>query len=616
MMYNLQPAHSGFPRLFFTIDDLPDIRRKLDHPDCRATWGRLLSGCELMLTPTPPPVIPRHIRASHLAFAYLVTERPEFADKAIAMAMEIAKKPHWLMPGEAKLHRVRSGLATGGAVTELTLVYDWLYARLTADERILIREAVRAKGFEPTLQDIREGVPMASYYTTNGLTVLNGPLLMAALCFEGKMDTAEAYEASLRQLRRYLDAQDPDGGHSEGPLYWNYSVRHLLLGVESLRRLKGIDLYHEPFLHTTADYPLHYILPWMSDCTNTADALGSTHLWPPIAGLAAYHRTPRWQWLARRLMTRDWGDDGESLEYSLFSLIFYDPDVPDAPPSPAETTRLFSGIGQLAVRSDWTDDAIHAVWLNGPSNCHHNHLHLGSFTVSAFGRRLLIEMGKFNYSDGSDYRKQTAGHNTLLVGGEGQIITTDNSISCLRFRAGQWGTVYGDLWALRREADAVIGTGRAVNAYAGRLRTFERTLAFVDSRFFFLHDFIELERKPPADLEWHFHSAGDVEAMPDGAVLVNSPARLRMRFVGSAPLSHTVRAAPPELDRPGWPVPCLDVKATCVSRTFDLFAVLTPYRDGAEPAVSMKRRPHAMEFRVGEESWVYNSTSRMLRRLS
>jgi hypothetical protein len=53
-----------------------------------------------------------------------------------------------------------------------------------------------------------------------------------------------------------------------------------------------------------------------------------------------------------------------------------------------------------------------------------------------------------------------------------------------------------------------------------------------------------------------------------------------------------------------------------VSRTFDLFAVLTPYRDGAEPAVSMKRRPHAMEFRVGEESWVYNSTSRMLRRLS
>lgn len=611
-MYDLPADHSGFPRLFFTSDDLPRIRRKLDHADCRATWSRLLAACESMLGPAPTPVAIRHVGASHMAFASLVTGRSEFADRAIAMAMEIASRASWLMASEINVHRVRSGLGSGAAVRELTLVYDWLYARLTDEQRSSIREAVRTKGFEPTLQDIRENVPMTTRYTTNGMCVLNGPLLMAALCFEGQMETAEAYEAPLRQVRRYLDAQDPDGGYTEGLLYWNYSIRHLLLGVETLRRLKGIDLYHESFLQHTGDYALYGILPWLTQCESTADAKATTHLWSPIAALAARHRRPEWQWLARRMITHDWGQDGESLEYSLFYLLFYDPEVPSAVPPASNRLRLFSGIQQFAVRSDWTEDAVQVTWLNGPSNCHHNHLHLNSFTISAFGQRLLIEEGSFDYSNSQDYRRLTPGHNTLLMNGQGQAITTDTSISCLRVRAGQWGTVFGEFRALREEAGAVIATGVAVNAYPGRLRTFERTLAFVADRLVFFHDFIELEGDPPATLEWHFHSGGTIERASDRALFVAGDVRLRLVFLAAEPLALTERFAPPERCYPDRPVPCLDLTSSASARRFDLYGLLVPFRAGSEPVPHLEFRAGGASFDVDGATWHYDWQRRKL----
>ena len=74
-MFDSRPDTGEYPRLFFTRADLPALRAKLEHPDCRATWLRLLAACEALLKPDHAPIFPRHIRASHLAFAALMTGR-------------------------------------------------------------------------------------------------------------------------------------------------------------------------------------------------------------------------------------------------------------------------------------------------------------------------------------------------------------------------------------------------------------------------------------------------------------------------------------------------------------------------------------------------------------
>lgn len=613
-MYNSTPGPGEYPRLFFAAADLEELRAKLDHPDCRAAWGRLLAACEEMLGPDPAPLYPRHIRPSHLAFAYLMTGREEFARQAMTMALAIAAQPSFLSERETAQQRCAAGLSSGGAVREVVLAYDWLYDLWAAEQRAQLRQAIADKGFAPFLEDLSYPRPYTEWYTCNGINVVTAPQVMAAILFEEEMDCSEVFEAGLRQLRRAIAAHCPDGGYPEGLLYWNYCVRHMLMAVEPLRRLKGLDLYHEPFLHTTCDYPLHNILPGLTECTNTADATRFTHLWPPIAALAAQHRRPEWQWLAQRLLQHDWQLDGESLEYSLFFLLYYDPTVPAAPPSEEQRTHLFSGLQQLSMRSDWTDRAVHALWLNGPTNCHHNHLHLNSVTISAFGRRLLVEMGKYDYVNEQDYRKQTAGHNSLLVDGQGQIITTDTSIFCRRLRAGHWGTVFGEFRCLRREAGALIATGATVNAYHGRLRTYDRTLAFVGDRFFFLHDHVELEQAPPVELRWHFHSGGEIVLEDNAALITNGPARLLIAPLCELQLDRTV--ASDHYERDGdHAFPYLVLRADCTGRTADLFALLLPFEEGDRPEFSLEADALGVTFACAGGRWRYHPASRKLEQL-
>lgn len=611
-MYSVEPGYRKYPRLFFSSADIPALKRKIKHPDCQAVWRRFLKACEERILPEPTALSKRHIRAEHLAFAYVMTGRRALADGSIALLKEILAKPYWSSADPAKNPLYRADLSTGGNLNVVIKVYDWLNPLLSREDKKQIRDAIVKNAFEPALNDIHDKKNHTEWYTCNGINVLHGPLLMAAILLEKEVDTRDIYEASLRQIQNAIAAHCCDGGYPEGPGYWNYGIRHMLYGVEVLRRLKGIDLYHEPFLHNTGDYGLHYILPWISNCHNPADATCLTHLWEPMAALAAYHKRPEWQWLARRLITHKWANDGESIEYTMMYLIYYEPTLPAHPPAQEKAVQLFSGLQNLSMRSDWSEKAIAALWLSGASNFHHNHLHLNSFSIAAFRKRLLIDLGGFDYSNWKDPRKMAECHNTLLADGEGQIITTDNDIFCRRIRPGQWGTVYGELQCLRNEAKAVIATGKTTNAYAGRLRHFDRTLAFVDRRFFFMHDFIELEKDPPMALEWRFHSAGTIELTDTGAKLINGDARLAIVLLDPGAVFRTIRIGLHELALPDKPVPSLDLKTVCTVPTYELCALFVPYKKGQRPAFDLSREGDRVEFNFNGQRWSYDPALRKL----
>ncbi len=609
-MFDTVPAPGAFPRLFFSEADLPALRARFAHPDCRPHWERLLEALEEAAGPARDPVVMRHVRAYHFAFGWLMTGRRPFADAALKRLAPILSGERPIEESKRPANRPRLGLGSSGLMSNLALCYDWMHDALTESER----ESIRAKlveGGRLYLADFADNLPTFNRFTSNGTCVVAGPLAMAALLLAPDPEAGRVLEGAIRHLATSVDVQCHDGGYSEGAGYANYSFRHFLMGAEPVRRLTGLDLMREPHAWHLGDYFLHVIHPYLTECFNVADCEKDTRLWPPVAAAATRTRRPELQDLARKLIRHDWKGNGEALEYGLFFLLFYDPSIPAAPPPREKQWHLFSGIQQLHMRSGWDSQAIHLAWQNGPANCHHNHLHLQHLTLAAFGERLLTDLGyhdpKLHFAC---YRLQTAGHNTLLADGEGQPITTDTAVWCKRMRAGEWGTVYGLFDSVREEPDAVTVTGRTVSAYPGRLSAFERTVAFYDRSCFLLHDFVRREADRPVALEWHFHTPAALELRNGGARMTGGRSRMLVVPLCREPIQLDVRTGFEQYQHPEERVSRLDVRATCEKRTFEWFAALVPFQGETEPVVTLAFEGEGVRLNVDGCSWWYDPVQR------
>ena len=84
---------------------------------------------------------------------------------------------------------------------------------------------------------------------------------------------------------------------------------------------------------------------------------------------------------------------------------------------PSWTSKCFFDSGVTTLRSDWSTDG---TWIltNVRGGGNHGHKDYNSITLHAFGRRLLIDSGYFEYDSTNDYTaygKSTEGHNTVMI---------------------------------------------------------------------------------------------------------------------------------------------------------------------------------------------------------
>jgi hypothetical protein len=90
--------------------------------------------------------------------------------------------------------------------------------------------------------------------------------------------------------------------------------------------------------------------------------------------------------------------------------------------APAETSHAFPYTGHYVMRSAWAPDATYLLFDAGPYGRAHQHEDKLHFVLWAHGRQLVLDPGNFSY-DRSRWRRyvlSTAGHNTVLVDGQGQ----------------------------------------------------------------------------------------------------------------------------------------------------------------------------------------------------
>ena len=174
---------------------------------------------------------------------------------------------------------------------------------------------------------------------------------------------------------------------------------------------------------------------------------------------------------------------------------------PDDPPS-----RVFPWAGQLVSRSGWDRDAHWSFFDFGPWGASHQHNDKLHLSVAAGGRDLLVDSGRFAYGGvvaekfRAPYAKHSAGHNVILIDGEGQG-AGPKTVS---------EPAPEDTYAVTDALDFARGSFDAFEHVDGNVAHF-RSVVYVRDGFWVVVDRVVSDRPRQLQALWHFHPACTVQ---------------------------------------------------------------------------------------------------------
>ncbi len=239
-----------------------------------------------------------------------------------------------------------------------------------------------------------------------------------------------------------------------------------------------------------------------------------------LRGLAREYRDGHAQWLAGEID----GANVDSPEARWLNLVWFDPGVAARPPGDLPTLRHFEDMGVVSARSGWAGDESLVVFKCGPFIGHHaveafdydpggGHVHPDANHFLLFGD------GEWLIRDDGYRAKATSQHNTLLVGGAGQVGEGKMWFDGRKALAPAYAGVRAHPRILRAVSAPGLDhvAGDAAEAYPRDLgvRRFVRHLLFLKPDALIVADEVELDEDRP--LELRFHPEHRAERGADGA---------------------------------------------------------------------------------------------------
>lgn len=493
------------PYLFFSAEDVPALRERVQQPPFLQRWARLLEVADGLLETRPARRQRMNVgNAGLLAFAYVITEDPGYARRAIEEALHVASVGRW-----TTAYRWNRGadLTSSERSLAVALVYDWCHDAMTDTERRTLRGALLHKGIEPYLKSLESQAPdwWVHHAVNNWRGVCHGAAGVAALAVYHESSRArEAARASYEHvpaLLRQVILQDGDG--HEGVGYYNYGVVYATYAAAAQQRFFGGHdaLFAELARERLAGYwdvymqgpDLYYANisrmggKWQSGLwSRTTHSEGGPH-----SALAAFYEShvPGGDELLR------WAADnaGQRFYWRGASPFFFlwrseRPSRFQQPRPPLQPAVLFRGAGHAIFQSE-------RLWLAYSGGRVHTRQDLGAFVLVA-GHERLIHIPP-------DTGQNAAGlQSTVLVNGRGQNPGAQARYTC--FGSGsQFHYLASDL----------------SNAYRGTpLRRFVRHVVMVGGRYVVLLD--DLAAAEPTRFEARLQSIHDVSVVESGGVVL------------------------------------------------------------------------------------------------
>ena len=607
-----QTAPDSHPRLLFGAADVPALLEKSRDPAMARIRSSLLERADAVLA--APPIVPSITKRGEpdppgetkgiasaralqgrvltLAMAFTLTADRRYRDKAVALLDDaLASWRIWVDTAHAPPY----DLMTGENAMTFGLAYDWLYDSLTAGERTRLREGVERRALQPYLDAVVRETPM-SWHTArhNWNTVCNGgaTVLALALGADSKL-TPHVLERSVPAMELYWRQLGDDGGWDEGTGYWTYGHRYALIAAEALRRSgrpEGDAVFARTGVRQTGYFPIIFN-PGRQTSASFGDSNGRASD-PVFYLLAREYKNPDFVWFQDRAPLRGRSQDGWPQE--ALSLLWRPVGEPWLPERQREfTPRIdpvysFPSIGWGMMALSQPDPPAFLAFKNGSLAANHTHLDLNHVTVGVGERLVIRELGSrpypadyFSARRYEYYEIGTVGHNTVLIGGRGQV----------HRRQGRFG------WSSSGPGFTAF-TGIADGAYEVPATKARRQVVFVDRRYWVLLD--DIETPEPQPIELRFHTEGTIDRVGDSRWRV-SDGGASVDVLTPGAMGLTARVTSPQ----GWirPLQLLSLASNAPSRTHAVATTLVPRIGGPEMTgpVSVTQAPDALDVAVGND---------------
>lgn len=406
----------------------------------------------------------------------------------------------------------------------------------------------------------------------------------------------------------------PDGGVSEGPFYFGFAwgpSMAFFIAVDNLyqqpptfdrdcinrqdvdpwtnhgcvdgERFAFENPLHQELFPKSVEWSISLRLPWGSR-PPLADAYFNPFNGNALLSSFGHGGMHRWDWESNRDRPYEMSHGADLRTHHL---IYFDDSVVAEPP--AWTTRFLPDAGNAVFRSDWDHEArwLLLVGEHGAARkTLHDHVDGTSLSLAAYGEYLLVDSGYYKPNDLDNAKTaHSPSHNLILIDG----VAAPNKGLLTEFNDA-------DAWIRNTHLGDTIHYAEAHQDY--QQSTIERSVVFVDGRYFVVSDAISTQSTQPREHRWRmggyagFTSGGSFTPNDHGARWERPLAGIDV-FVNSTAPGFTIEQPayvenqPPhvhefELDREVADHGVIDGVVQAVAPSF--LGLLLPYRVGDAPA--------------------------------
>ena len=593
---HLRPNH---PRLLMTDEDLAAALADAKTDRMRAKLNQcIIATAEHILT-APPIRQNTDDKTVHeqeryavyyivtCAMAYRLTGDERFFNRATNDLLTVSAFPDW---------DPKDDLAIGEMSFAVAIGYDWLYAKLTPDERAIIKQALMNNSLLFADDSYRHGAAWTKR-EGNHDQVSNAGMVSAALALaDEEPEMARRILAGAHDsLRHSLSGYAPDGSYPEGPGYWTYGTTYSVIMIAELESALGTDLGYgtTPGFANTINYYEAVQGPF-GPVFNYADATEDLQNSPARSWLAQRYGSPS-ALVHTDLLLRDflrqntYAKFDRAIQGTVVNRFFalhaiWFPEGPSGKVANPPLDAHFRGIADIATfRSMWNDtNAIFVGFKAGDSAAGHGHLDLGSFVLDAGGQRWAKDLGGdteagiytlpgyFDVKKGQRwtyFRANNHSHNTVTPGDALQDYHI--TVPITKFSSTpERGFAIADL----------------TPAYSEEVKSLHRGIALLDrSRVLVQDEYQPAQSNLP--LHWVMVTAAKIDISADGhtATLTSHGRTLRVDLLEPASAKFRIGSTKPptaaEMQNEGTAMLAIDVDPNANGSLTRVAILLTPVGD-------------------------------------
>jgi hypothetical protein len=419
------------PRLFFTLDELQDIKRRIGSDPVKSIVTKIQQRADSYLDKGDKnyvdpydlvnsvvagvgkdqlaPLLGRRLTVvlEDLCLMWLLTDNEMYAKHASLILEQLCQyygADSVLMKGARFAPH-----AMGEMVYGVAIAYDWLYGYLDSGVQKSLAEFMA--GYLKSMREYTERSNAFWIPHHNWSGIVGGGMGLAALAIEGAIEGFDVYPymwLAYDTIDLWLEhGFDPKGAAFDGSGYLHLGLSFAVPFAEALKLRGGPSLYDNESLENVIPYLVGEVVPGM----DVYNALIRGYYRKEEYGfiplkLAQEYNNPLGVWLWERVYTG---------AYPL-SVIWYPIGMQSTTPEEAgePLANYYDKRGHVNFRTGWAEDDLSFTLTSSPYYPgNHSESDKNHFTLYAYGNWFAIDC------EGSE--PLTEAHNGVLIDGQGQV---------------------------------------------------------------------------------------------------------------------------------------------------------------------------------------------------